>query len=136
MYPELKDLIEALPDDEQPVAPIEVSAERLQQIFADVAHRRVPLGSLHRFWSLTDLSAQIALAYFAFWMRQWFLNAEAKKQRLVDTNLRVALKMIHRFGYLRGAAAKVGQTLGNLPEILPAQIVSTLDRLHFDAPPM
>src|SRR5262249_27997908 len=54
----------------------------------------------------------------------------------METNLRVALKIIHRLGYLRGAAAKLGQTLGNLPEILPDQVVSTLDRLHFEAPPM
>jgi predicted unusual protein kinase regulating ubiquinone biosynthesis (AarF/ABC1/UbiB family) len=39
-------------------------------------------------------------------------------------------------GYLRGAVAKVGQFLGSLPEILPDEIVSTLDRLHFEAPPM
>ena len=54
----------------------------------------------------------------------------------METNLRVALKMIHRLGYLRGAAAKIGQMLGSLPEILPEQVVQTLDRLHCEAPPM
>jgi aarF domain-containing kinase len=48
----------------------------------------------------------------------------------------VALKMVHRFGYLRGAATKLGQALANLPSIIPDQMLETLDRLHWDAPPM
>src|SRR5262249_19976027 len=73
---------------------------------------------------------------FGLWCRQWFSDAAAKKQQLAETNLRVALKMIHRLGYLRGAASKLGQLMGALPEILPDQVVQTLDRFHFDAPPM
>jgi predicted unusual protein kinase regulating ubiquinone biosynthesis (AarF/ABC1/UbiB family) len=38
--------------------------------------------------------------------------------------------------YLRGATMKVGQTLGNFPDIVPDAFVQTLDRLHFAAPPM
>jgi predicted unusual protein kinase regulating ubiquinone biosynthesis (AarF/ABC1/UbiB family) len=44
--------------------------------------------------------------------------------------------MLTTMGYLRGAAMKLGQTLANYPEILPPQIVETLERLHFEAPPM
>jgi predicted unusual protein kinase regulating ubiquinone biosynthesis (AarF/ABC1/UbiB family) len=39
-------------------------------------------------------------------------------------------------GYLRGAALKLGQTLANFPDIVPDQFVETLERLHFEAPPM
>jgi hypothetical protein len=39
-------------------------------------------------------------------------------------------------GYLRGAAVKVGQTLANLSDLLPSEFVETLERLHFEAPPM
>jgi predicted unusual protein kinase regulating ubiquinone biosynthesis (AarF/ABC1/UbiB family) len=39
-------------------------------------------------------------------------------------------------GYLRGATMKVGQTLGNFPDIVPAAFVETLEQLHFQAPPM
>jgi predicted unusual protein kinase regulating ubiquinone biosynthesis (AarF/ABC1/UbiB family) len=39
-------------------------------------------------------------------------------------------------GYLRGAVMKVGQTLANFPDIVPRELVETLDRLYFDAPPM
>ena len=94
------------------------------------------MGSLHRLWTVGEVSTQITLAYLALWVRQWFSDSTAKKQRLVETNLRVALKLIHSLGYLRGAAAKLGQALGSLPEIIPDQIVQTLDRFHFDAPPM
>jgi predicted unusual protein kinase regulating ubiquinone biosynthesis (AarF/ABC1/UbiB family) len=38
--------------------------------------------------------------------------------------------------YLRGAAMKVGQTLANFPDIAPREIVETLEKLHYDVPPM
>jgi aarF domain-containing kinase len=134
--PTLKELIAALPHDDAAETSAELSEKQLQDVFTNLAGRNVPVGSVYRLWTLSGLSAQIALAYFAHWTRQWFIGAEERKQRLVDTNLAVALKMIHRMGYLRGAVAKVGQFLGSLPEILPDEIVSTLDRLHFEAPPM
>jgi aarF domain-containing kinase len=138
MNASLKDLIAALPQEESDAVPneAEISRKELQRIFDDLAHRPMPLGSLHRFWTMGGLSTHVALAYMALWIRQWFANEGKRKQQLVETNLRVALKIIHRLGYLRGAAAKLGQALGNLPDILPDQVVDTLDRLHFDAPPM
>jgi predicted unusual protein kinase regulating ubiquinone biosynthesis (AarF/ABC1/UbiB family) len=69
-------------------------------------------------------------------MRGWFAGAEDSKRRLMETNLRVALKTFHRLGYLRGAMAKLGQVAGNMPGVLPAQMAEVLDRLHFEAPPM
>lgn len=96
----------------------------------------MPVGSLHRLWSVGELSTQVALAYAVYWIRQWFVNAENRERELLETNLRVALKMVHRFGYLRGAVAKMGQALANLPAIVPQQVLETLDRLHWDAPPM
>ena len=109
---------------------------RLQEILADLARRPVPVGSIHRLWTLSELSAQIALAYLALWLRQSFSGAEDSKRRLMETNLRVALKLFHRLGYMRGAITKLGQAVGNLPLLLPKQITETLDRLHFDSPPM
>src|SRR5262245_5562663 len=123
MNPELKELIEALPKDDTATDRnelVDISEPRLREIFDILSHRLPPVGSLHRLWSLSDLSVQIAIAYFAYWVRQWFTGAEARKRRLAETNLRVAVKMVYRLGYLRGAVAKIGQTLGNLPEILPA----------------
>ena len=134
----LRDLIAALPpeDEQDSDAEAGLAAGQLKQILADLALRRVPVGSLHRLRILGELSAQVALAHFALWMRQWFSDAETRKQRVMETNLRVALKMFRHLGYLRGAMTKIGQAAGNLPHIFPDQIAETLDRLHFEAPPM
>jgi aarF domain-containing kinase len=133
----VSELIAALPEDDfRSAANAEWTHGRLQEIFADLAQRPVPVGSLHRLWTESELSVQIALAYLAWWIRQWFSGAESSQRRLMETNLRVALKLFHRLGYLRGAMTKLGQAAGNLPLLFPAQVADTLDRLHFDSPPM
>src|SRR5450631_3853416 len=105
----LSELLAALPeDDPSSSANPEWAQERLRDILADLAQRPAPVGSLHRLWTLSELSAQIALAYLALWMRGWFADADASKRRLMETNLRVALKIFHRLGYLRGAMTKLG----------------------------
>jgi predicted unusual protein kinase regulating ubiquinone biosynthesis (AarF/ABC1/UbiB family) len=131
------ELLSALPEDDfSSSANTTWEQAKLQEIFADLANRPVPTGSLHRLWTVSELSSQVALAYLNLWVRGWFSDAETSQRRLVETNLRVALKLFHRLGYLRGAMAKLGQTLGNLPRIVPDDVADTLDRLHFDAPPM
>ena len=49
------------------------------------------------------------------------------QQALVETQLRVALKLVAGMSYLRGAVMKVGQTLANLPGVVPDEIVDTLE---------
>jgi aarF domain-containing kinase len=133
----LSELLAALPDDDASLAASpEWAQERLRQILADLAQRPTPIGSLHRMWTVSELSAQIALAYLALWVRKWFVGADAAQKQLMETNLRVGLKTFHRLGYLRGMMMKLGQVAGNMPHVLPDQVAETLDRLHFDAPPM
>jgi predicted unusual protein kinase regulating ubiquinone biosynthesis (AarF/ABC1/UbiB family) len=137
MNANLSELIAALPeDDASSLANADWAQERLADILADLAQRPAPAGSLHRLWTLSELSAQIALAYAALWVRRWFADAEAARQRQMETNLRMALKIFHRLGYLRGAMTKLGQAAGSMPGILPDQMAEILDRLHFEAPPM
>lgn len=131
------EILAALPeDDPSSLENADWAKAQLQGILSDLAQHPVPTGSLHRLWTLSELSAQVALAYLAWWIRQWFSSAETAQRRQMETNLRVSLKMFHRLGYLRGAAAKLGQTLGNLPLLIPEQVADTLDRLHSEAPPM
>lgn len=131
------EILAALPeDDPSRLENADLAKAQLQAILSDLATHPVPTGSLHRFWTLSELSAQVALAYLAWWIRQWFSDAETSQRRQMETNLRVSLKMFHRLGYLRGAAAKLGQMLGNLPLLIPEQVGDTLDRLHSEAPPM
>lgn len=133
----IADLLAALPeDDSAPTNGTTWPEAQLREIFADLAKRPVPLGSLHRLWTVSELSVHVALAYLAVWIRRWFSSAEDSQRRLLETNLRVALQLFHRLGYLRGAFTKLGQTAGHLPGLLPRQVAELLDRLHFDAPPM
>ena len=136
MNPKVSDFISALSDWENVPDTGRQAREDLKELLAALSKRPVPVGSLHRLWSVGELSTQIALAYFALWARQWFRSAETRDRVVMETNLRVALKICQRLGYLRGALMKVGQTLGNFPNIVPTEFADTLDRLHFDAPPM
>jgi hypothetical protein len=134
----LTDLFASFPDEEKAdgILDSQEAQEQLQAIWADLAYRPVPVHALQRMWTISELSVQIALAYAGLWIRGLFAGEGEKQRKLAETNMRVALKMIHRLGYLRGAAVKLGQALGSLPELLPEEVVSTLDRLHSQAPPM
>src|ERR1700691_115164 len=110
----LSELIAALPDDDSSAGANPTWAqERLREILADLAQRPVPANSLHRLWTVSELSAQIALAYLALWVRKWFVGADAAERQLMETNLRVGLKTFHRLGYMRGMMMKLGQVAGN-----------------------
>jgi len=132
----LSELLGALASGDEPAALPGPGEERLHEILAELAQRPVPVHSLHRLWTLGELSAQIALAYGALWVRQWFSDAETRKKRVMETNLRLALSTFHRLGYLRGAMTKLGQIAGHFPQLVPREIADTLDRLQFEAPPM
>ena len=135
MNPSLAELLAALPAAEgEPEERLD--AVLLQRLFDRQGRRRVPVGALQRLGTLGALQAQIFLAYAAWWVRSWFRSAERNEQALVETQLRVALKLVAGMSYLRGAVMKVGQTLANLPGVVPDEIVDTLERLHFQAPPM
>ena len=127
------DLVAALPDldDERYGEP-----NSLPDSLADLTRRPGPEGSLRRLWALGGLQAQVALAYLAYWVRSWFLEADRRERELAEAHLRAAIRMLQTMGYLRGAATKLGQALANLPGLLPDQMVETLERLHFEAPPM
>jgi predicted unusual protein kinase regulating ubiquinone biosynthesis (AarF/ABC1/UbiB family) len=135
MSPELSDLLAALPaaEDEQAER---LDAALLERLFARLGQRRVPLGALQRLGTLGALQTQVFLAYAAWWVRSWFRSAERNQQALLDTHLRVALQLLAGMSYLRGAVMKAGQTLANLPGVVPDEIVATLEQLHFQAPPM
>ena len=136
MNPKVSDLISAVSDWENVPDTDRQARENLKELLAGLSMRPVPVGSFHRLRSLGELSAQIALAYFALWIRQWFRSTESRDRAVMEANLRSALKICQCLGYLRGALMKVGQALGNFPDIVPTEFAETLDRLHFDAPPM
>jgi aarF domain-containing kinase len=134
----LSELLASLPGDNETsaVPSPDLPREQLRQILGQLARRPVPVHSLHRLWTMGELSAEIALAYSALWVRQWFAGSETRQRNAMETNLQVALKLFYRLGYLRGAMTKLGQTAGHFPNVLPSQIAGAMERLHFDAPPM
>jgi predicted unusual protein kinase regulating ubiquinone biosynthesis (AarF/ABC1/UbiB family) len=131
--PSVGQLMKALPE------PREVERERgevLPPALAEWALRPVPVGRLRRVGLLGTLQAKIAAAYLFYWVRGWFTNAAQREHMLAETHWRTAARVLDSMGYLRGAAMKVGQTLANFPDIVPAEFVQTLEQLHFCAPPM
>ncbi len=134
MSPKVAELIAALPDLEG-----DEESARQDPLWGDLAAltgRPGPEGALRRLWAFGGLQAQVTLAYLAYWVRSWFVNADRREQERGEPHLRAALKMLRTMGYLRGAAIKLGQALANFPGLVPDQIVETLERLHFEAPPM
>jgi len=127
--PTLSELIKSLPDEGAQI-------ERLPEPLAGASLRPVPVGRLRRVGLLGTLQAKIAAAYLFYWIRGFFLSAEAKERLLAETHWRTATRLLDSMGYLRGAVMKVGQALANFPDIPPKEFVDTLERLQYDAPPM
>lgn len=136
MAPSVAELLAALPKEVRDDDVSRGEREELEKMFADLARRPMPVGPLRRLWSLGGLQAQITLGYLAHWARSWFGDADRRQRDLLETHLRSALKLLYTMGYLRGAVMKVGQTLANYPDIVPDEFVATLEKLHFEAPPM
>jgi hypothetical protein len=134
MSSKVAELVAALSDLDggEPSTPRDCLSEAL----LDLTRHPAPEGALRRLWAFGGLQAQVALAYAAYWLRSWFTGADRREQELNEAHLRSAIAMLRTMGYLRGAAMKLGQALANFPEIVPDQIVATLERLHFEAPPM
>ena len=131
MPPSVAQLMRALPDE------LETAEEvSLPGPLAAVALRPVPVGRLRRMRLLGTLQAKIGAAYLFYWIRGWFLKADQNQRLLAETHWKTALRLLDSMGYLRGAVMKVGQTLANFPDIAPHEFVSTLEQLHFNAPPM
>src|SRR5579864_1466531 len=106
------------------------------ELVARLSQRPVPVGRFRRLSALGTLQAKIGAAYLFHWLRGWFQSAEESKRHLAEAHWRNALRMLDSMGYLRGAVMKIGQTLANFPDIAPKEFVETLEKLHFDAPPM
>jgi predicted unusual protein kinase regulating ubiquinone biosynthesis (AarF/ABC1/UbiB family) len=130
MPPTVEELMRALPD----VEPAESAP--LTEALAAGSLRQVPVGRWRRLRLLGTLQAKIGAAYLFSWVRGWFRGAEGRERLLAETHWQAALTVFDSMSYLRGAVMKIGQTLANFPDIVPEAFVQTLERLHFDAPPM
>jgi len=130
----VSDLIAALPAESDEAAGL--PAAESPKLLLRQSQQPVPIGRIRRLSALGTLQAKIAAAYLFHWLRGWFRGADENKRLLAETHWRSALRMLDSMGYLRGAVMKIGQTLANFPDIAPREFVETLEKLHFDAPPM
>jgi predicted unusual protein kinase regulating ubiquinone biosynthesis (AarF/ABC1/UbiB family) len=126
-------LIDALPEEREHDQP---TAAELAGPVSRMSLEPIPVGRFRRLTTLSTLQAKIAAAYLFYWLRGWFKNADEQQRLLAETHWRTALRLLDSMTYLRGAAMKVGQTLANFPDIAPRAVVETLERLHYDVPPM
>ncbi|HXT58898.1 MAG TPA: AarF/ABC1/UbiB kinase family protein [Pirellulales bacterium] len=139
--PTVAQLMQALPEpDEAPGAPAEIAPpampESLPAALDELSLRGAPVGRLRRMGLLATLQAKIGAAYLFYWIRGWFAGAGEKERLVAEAHWKAAARLLDSMSYLRGAVMKVGQTLANFPDIAPQPFVETLERLHFDAPPM
>lgn len=131
---QVSELIAALPEEPEDVSqPVSTG---LPKAFGHATQEPVPVGRFQRLRALGTLQAKIGAAYLFHWLRGWFRNAEDNQRLLAEAHWRTALRVLDSMSYLRGAVMKGGQTLANFPDIVPREFVDTLQRLHFDAPPM
>jgi predicted unusual protein kinase regulating ubiquinone biosynthesis (AarF/ABC1/UbiB family) len=128
----IAELIAALPEEP---ADVESPAATVAPV-SRISFQPIPIGRFRRFTALGTLQAKIAAAYVFYWLRGWFKSADEQQRLLAETHWRTALRMLDSMSYLRGAAMKVGQTLANFPDIAPREVVETLEKLHYDVPPM
>jgi aarF domain-containing kinase len=131
----VSELLAALPDNERAERTLR-DDPRFRQLYEELSRRPVPVGALSRLWVLTGLHTQIAFAYSFQWVRGWFSRADEQERQRLETYLQVGLKLLETMGYLRGAVLKAGQTMASFRNLVPDEIVDTLSRLHFEAPPM
>ena len=134
MATSISELIAALPVELPEDEPS--STADLQGPLSRASMTPVPIGQFRRLTTLGTLQAKIGAAYLFHWLRGWFKSAEENQRLLAETHWRTALRLLDSMSYLRGAAMKVGQTLANFPDIAPREVVETLERLHYDIPPM
>ncbi len=131
----LAQLMQALPEQLDSGSPAAADAA-LSPPVSQWKMRPVPLGRIQRMGLLGALQTKIAAAYLFYWVRGWFTDAASRERMLAETHWRTAARVLDSMNYLRGATMKLGQTLANFPDILPARFAETLDELHFSAPPM
>ena len=130
------ELIAALPEEDLEHGPPTPEAKGISEAITQASQQPVPVGRFRRLTALGTLQAKIGAAYLFHWLRGFFKSAEENKRHLAEAHWKTALRLLDSMTYLRGAVMKVGQTLANFPDIAPPEFVETLEKLHFDAPPM
>ena len=109
----------------------------LAQLLKGLAHRPVPTSKIARLWALGSTQMGVAARSIGAWAKGH--SPRARRRSCCSGNearLRSAMKVLRTMGYLRGAMAKLGQTLATYPSMGPEGLGEILGALNFQAPPM
>lgn len=131
--PSLEEVMAAIPED---IIVTGKTKDMLEELITQLSTRNVPVNSFSRLWALGSMQAKIAVGYLSYALRSSFRNRTEKEKILNETHLKAALKLLGTMGYMRGAVMKVGQLLGNMPHLVPDEVIDILEKLQFEAPPM
>jgi len=107
-----------------------------RDILPEVQTKKIPATSFMRMWCLGSTNARIAVNYLSYALQKHFLNNDQRQQAKNKMQLKAAIQLLGTMGYLRGAIMKLGQFVGNLPQIMDKEIIEIFESLHFEAPPM
>ncbi len=130
----IAELLKALPADDGDLTPEDGTLSDDRELAT--SDRPIPVGRFKRLSLLGSLQAKLAVAYGFHWIRGFFQSADRRQLDAAETHFKAALKLLDSMGYMRGAVMKAGQLMANFPDIVPHQLVETLEQLHFEAPPM
>jgi len=93
-------------------------------------------GRARRVLKVGELATSVGSSYVWQAVRWPFRNADRRRQAMLDTHIKNAIKLVERSKELRGAFMKLVQMLSMRDDILPAEALQVLSVVQSSVPPM
>jgi predicted unusual protein kinase regulating ubiquinone biosynthesis (AarF/ABC1/UbiB family) len=93
-------------------------------------------GRARRVLKVGELATSVGGSYVWQAVRWPFRNADQRRQGLLDTHIKNAIKLVERSKELRGAFMKLVQMLSMRDDMLPAEALQVLSVVQSSVPPM
>ena len=97
---------------------------------------RLTRGRAKRVLKVGELATSVGSAYVWDALKSPFRSVDQRKQGLLDTHIRNAVRIVESSKELKGAFMKLVQMLSMRDDILPAQALSVLSVVQSQVPPM
>lgn len=109
---------------------------RMGALLEELARRPVPTSRIARLWALGSTQMSVVATTLLARARGALSSEEKRVVLRNEARIRSAFKVLRTMGYLRGAVAKLGQTIAAYPNMATAELGEILGALNFQAPPM
>ncbi len=93
-------------------------------------------GRTRRVLKVGELATSVGSSYIWQALRSPFRSADQRRQALLDTHIRNAMRIVERSTELKGAFMKLVQMLSMRDDILPAEALKVLSVVQSQVPPM